>query len=282
MRKLALTAALAALMLPLAGCGGSSGVSADLSSVAQAAEKTQDAGTARFELSFDATGIPGQSGAAGFTARGAVDYEHQRSQMTMDLGSLGALLGETAKGQDLSLEAIVDGTTVYLRFPLLSQLVGQGKPWLKLDAEKVAEAAGKDLGELGQISQGDPSQALAYLKAAGDFDEVGSEQVRGVDTTHYKGAIDMRKALDEVDGSQRAQLQKLLDEGGVTELPADAWIDSDGYLRKMTLALAGTAGAGFDVTMELFDFGSTVEVDPPPDDDVTDITELATRGGLTP
>jgi hypothetical protein len=68
-------------------------------------------------------------------------------------------------------------------------------------------------------------------------------------------------------------------------LPAEAWIDGDGYLRKMTLAFAGLAGAsdaGFDLTMEMFDFGAEVDVEPPPADEVTDITDLATKGGLTP
>lgn len=282
MRRLALGAALAALVLPLAACGGSAAPT--LSSVAQAATKTEAAGTARFAVQFDAKGLPGQAGAAGFTAEGEVDYDKQRTRMTMDLGSLGSLLGPAAQGKDLSFDVLVDGaSTVYLRFPLLSQLVGEGKPWLKLDAESLAQAAGKDLGELGQLNQGDPSQALAYLKAAGDFAEAGTETVRGVETTHYTGAIDLSKAVEEVPEGQRAQLERLLDEGAVKELPAEAWIDDNGYLRKLTLAFAGLAGAsdaGFDLTMEMFDFGSPVDIEPPPADEVTDITDLATKGGL--
>ena len=53
----------------------------------------------------------------------------------------------------------------------------------------------------------------------------------------------------------------------------------------MTLAFAGLTGAsevGFDVAMELFDFGAEVDVQLPPDDEVTDISELLTKGELTP
>lgn len=284
MRRLLPVLALLALALPLAACGGSSGVSADLSSVAQAAVKTEGAGTARIEVQFDAKGLPGLTGAAGFTAEGEVDYANGRSRMTMDLGSLGGLLGPAAEGKDLSFDVVVDGTTVYLRFPLLGDVVGKGKPWLKLDAESLAKASGQELGDLGQLNQGDPTQTLAYLKAAGDFDEVGTEDVRGVETTRYKGAIELSRAIDELPAGQRGQLEKLLEQGGVTEIPAEAWIDGDGYLRRMTLAFAGLAGAqdaGFDLTMEMFDFGAAVDIEPPSDDEVTDITDLA-KGGLTP
>jgi len=286
MRRVALGVLLVALALPLAACGGSSSVSADMRSVAQAATKTEDAGSARFELSVDAKGLPGQSAGAGFTAQGAVDYESQRSTMTVDLGSLAGLFGQAGESaEDTSIEMLVDGKVVYMKFPLLSGLIGQGKPWLMMDVEKLAAETGQDLGELAQVNRGDPTQALAYLKAAGDFEAVGSEQVRGVATTHHKGAIDIRKALDQVSGDQKAQLEKLLNESGVTELPAEAWIDGDGYLRKMTLAFAGLTGAsevGFDVAMELFDFGAEVDVQLPPDDEVTDISELLTKGELTP
>lgn len=282
MPRLAGTLVALALAAALAGCGG--GSTPELSGVAQAAEKTQSAGTARFELSFEAKGITGQAGSGTFTAEGAVDYANRRSRMTMDFGELGGLFGQTGQDAgDTSLDMVFDGKVVYMRFPLLSGLLGQGKPWLKMDLEKLAGQAGVDLGQLGQLDQADPTQALAYLRAAGDFDEVGKEVVRGVETIHYTGTIDLRNAVDQLSGAQREQLEKLLDQGGVSKLPADAWIDGDGYLRKLTLKFAevpGAPDAALTMAMELYDFGADVNLDIPSNDEVTDITELAGKGGL--
>jgi hypothetical protein len=284
MGRLGLFALLAALALSMTACGGA-GVSApDLSGVAQAAEKTQNAGTARFEVSLSASGLTGQTGSATLTAKGAVDYANQRSQMTVDLGSLGSLLGGVAPAAaDTTLDVVLDGKVLYVRFPLLAQVVAKGKDWLKLDLEKVASAHGADLGQLGQLAQGDPAQALGYLRAAGDFTAVGQETVRGVETTHYKGAIDLAKAADNLSGPQNDEIEKLLQSADVHQLPAEAWIDGDGYLRKLTLSFSQLSSApdeALDLTMELYDLGSTLEINPPPSGDVTDISDLAGKGGL--
>ncbi len=267
------SAAIAALTLTLglAACGGAA--SPDLSGVARAAQKTEGAGTARFELTFETNGLSQTGGEASFTADGAVDYDRQLTRMTMDLSSFGGLLGGSDAGGDLTFDAVLDGTVFYMRLPLLADVLGKGKPWLKMDLEKVAKLSGNDLGVLGQS---DPAQALAYLRAAGEFDELGKEDVRGVATTHYKGIIDPREALDQLSGSQQEQLEKQLDESGVGEIPAEAWIDGDGYLRRLTVSLA-VAGHTIASTTELFDFGEDVDIQIPDDDEVTDFSKLTAK-----
>ena len=258
------------LLLLVAGCGGD--VSADLSGVAQAAQKTQEVGTARFELTFEA-------GETSFTAEGAFDYEAEQTRMTMDLGALGAALGT----KDTTFEAVLDGQTFYMRVPSLTGFIRPGKPWLKLDLEKLAAQSGTSLGQFDQFNYVDPTQALAYLQGAGEFTEVGKEDVRGVETTHYEGTIDLEEAADKVPVGQRGQFERLLEGSGISELPAEAWIDGDGYLRKLTLSIPTTgyaplAGGDLTMTVELFDFGADVDIDVPSDDEVTDLSELAAKG----
>ena len=60
---------------------------------------------------------------------------------------------------------------------------------------------------------------------------MGKEDVRGVETTHYKGTIDLEEAVANAPAEQREQLERLLEQSSVTDLPAEAWIDGDGYLR---------------------------------------------------
>jgi hypothetical protein len=273
--------AVLALSLAVAGCGGAT--SPDLSRVAQAAQNTEGAGTAQFELTFDAKGLSqalSQTGSdLSFTASGAVDYDTQQTRMTIDPGSLSAFLGAQAgvpKG--LTLDAVLDGKVFYMRFPLLAG----DKPWLKVDLEELAKRQGADTAQLDPLSHVDPTQALAYLQGAGEFTEVGEEPVRGVETTHYEGTIDLREAVDKAPSDQREQLERFLEDSGVSELPAEAWIDADGFLRRMTIdfaELGGMPGASFSIAMELFGFGEDVDIDVPSDDEVTDLSKLAAKGG---
>ena len=275
--------AVLALALAVAGCGGAA--SPDLSRVAQAAQATEGAGTAQFELTFDAKGLSqalSQTGSdMSFTASGAVDYDAQKTRMEIDLGSLSALLGAPAGGQTgLTLDAVLDGKVFYMRFPLLAGVVSADKPWLKMDLEELAKQQGADAAQLDQLSHVDPTQALAYLEGAGEFTEVGQETVRGVETTHYKGTIDLRDAVDKAPSDQRDQLERFLEDSGVTELPAEAWIDADGYLRKMTIdfaELGGMPGASFSIAMELFGFGEAVDIHVPSDDEATDLSDLSPK-----
>jgi len=282
MRKLALALVALGLVAALAGCGGG-GQGGEkepvrsLSAVAAAAEKTTDAGSAKFSLAMRMEGlaVPGNSAQA-FTlgGEGAFDYESRRGRMVFDLGGLGSLLGQEGGG---SIEMILDGNVFYMKFPLLSGLAGGDKPWVKLDLEELSDQQGVDLGQLQQLQQGDPTQMLAYLRAAGDFEEVGKETVRDVETTHYRGTIDLKKALETVPEGQREQIVKLIDEGGLTELPAEAWIDGDGLLRKMALELAKIPDqeqGSMTMEMELYDYGAEVDVQPPPADQVADLGEL--------
>lgn len=277
-----------ALTVVLAGCGGAS---PDLSGVAQAAQKTEGAGTAQFELTVDASGLSqvglGQTGSElKVTARGAVDYERQQARMTIDLGYLGRLLGaQEGSPQNLQLNPMIDvaldGKVFYMRVPLLAGVVSAGKPWLKLDLEQLAKQKGADPGHLDQLSRVDPTQALAYLQGAGDFKAVGKEAVRGVETTHYTGKLDLRKAVDKAQDEQREQLQQLLESSNLRELPAEAWIDADGYLRKLTLnfsELSGAPVASFSIAMELYGFGEDVDIDVPSDDEATDLSDLSMKG----
>ena len=262
-----------ALTLALAACGGAS---PDLSSVAQAAQKTEGAGTARFELTFDLGQRP-------LTARGAFDYDQRRTSMSIDLESFSELFGTMAGGpKDLGLDAILDEQVLYVRFPGLAGFVRPGRPWVKIDLEKLAERSGASLSQLDQLSYADPTQALAYLQGAGEFKDVGTEDVRGVRTTRYEGTIDPQEAADKLPADQRGQLQDLLENSGVGKLPAQAWIDGDGYLRKLALTVpsagyAPLASGKLTMTLELFDFGKDVAIDVPADDEVTDLSKLTAK-----
>ena len=73
----------------------------------------------------------------------------------------------------------------------------------------------------------DPTTLVDELDPAGGFDEVGVEQVEGVETTRYRAADPERTPLPDIDG---------IDGDTLTSL--EVWIDHDGLLRRLDLVTA--------------------------------------------
>lgn len=144
---------------------------------------------------------------------------------------------------------------------------------------KVADVATTPLG--GTV---DPSAQLHMLAAVGDAEVVGQEEVRGVETTHYRGSYDVARALRGARGLQQAALRSSLGSAAdVPEATYDVFLDDAGRLRKLTqtVEVAATAARGgspatVKTTLELYDFGITVKVMAPPGDKVRDGAPLLT------
>lgn len=86
--------------------------------------------------------------------------------------------------QHASQEAVGEGQHIYMRGPAYSAALPEGAEWLGLDAgalQSEQTAAGAST---------DPRAMLAQLRSLADVTEVGTEEVRGEPTTHYRGNYD--------------------------------------------------------------------------------------------
>ncbi len=278
-------AALLALLLAavLAGCGSSKTAKDAVapSDLAQAAAGASKIGTTRFSMELH-TGAGGKNYA--ITGGGVMDVRHRRGRITLDMSDLAAQLGQDPSG--FRGEEILDGLVVYMRLPFLSRLVHA--PWVKLDLQKLGKATGIDLS---QFTQFDPSQILAYLKTiSGGVKKVGTEQVRGVDTTHYHATADFDRYPDAFPPDRRdavrRSIKKIETLTGAKTFPMDVWIDSAHRVRRVHFAypLKPSVGAAagtsqpFSMTMEFFGFGTPVHVTPPPASQTKDFSELSGLG----
>lgn len=236
MRRALLLVPVLATASVLAACGGSETTPqpSPKLDVAQAATRTVDAGSARFSLSGE--GGPGGS----FTGEG---------ELAGDRGRMELHFAEAAGGLfPADVEAVYADGAVYVRFSglagLIPGLATGGKDWLEVDLG----ADGEALGEYLDLGGGDPTRLLETLEAAGAFDEVGSEHVRGVETTRYRGSV--------------------------ASSSVDVWVGADGLVRRVAVS----DGEGTDVTLELFDFGADVEIERPPADEVAELGEFLQGG----
>lgn len=247
-----------------------------------APDAAAEAGTAAFEMVI-ATSDGEQS--LEFVATGVFDSDAQQMAMEMDLGAMFAELaessGETVPAEfDEPFRFVVDGTTVYLRMPMLDALTGTSG-WLSATPEDL----GQSTGSLGIASSGyDPSMLLEVLRGvADDVEAVGEDEIRGVATTRYTATVSLAKALEQAPADQREQLEAQLDQMGAgdAKLPVEVWVDADGLPRRMTMGFDGlpaAAGAGdgasVEISMEFFDYGEPVEIGVPSPDEVTPFTEV--------
>jgi hypothetical protein len=259
----------------LAGCGGDDDSEAHSGKAASGSPGAREQGTADVRTAYDRTAeadtarmtmhvrAAGNGQAVTLRGKGALDFDEGDSVMTV-----------TAEGRRIE-QRVID-QILYQKAP--GQKAPGGKQWIKIDLKKVG--ARQDMGE-GAI--GDPAQSAAYAKAITDKDvtELGTEEIDGVNTTHYRVAVDLAKLPNG------AALRKQL---GPT-LPMQLWLDDEGRIRRQQIDMtvpaqgsgaqsSGTAGARqakVSTVMEYSDFGTDIDPEAPPAGQTADVTDKLLR-----
>lgn len=300
----ALLAAFAALLA--AGCGGgnsSSGVSAapiSFEQLSRSATTSADAKSGRFSFDMSMT-FPGTDEPFALSGEGAFDEASGRAAFAVDMSSLAKLLGGFVAGlagpnaKDLPdfddpagwrIEVVQDGEVGYVRFPALDDQLPEGKSWIRANEADASAQSGFDFGEFEQFAKSDPRELLDSLRAVtSDIDTIGSEQLRGVETTHYRAVIDPAELGKLAPGGQQQTSQSLVDQitaqSGLGPIPVDVWIDASGLVRKLSMSFAATepgTSQSSEVSMafEIWDYGESVAIELPPASEVADAS--AVRG----
>jgi hypothetical protein len=277
---LALVAAIAS------GCGSSSNsTSTTTGPIVKAAFVTAQAGGAQVALSGTvSTGaLPPPLTLNG---TGAFNLGGHEGTFAVVVAGLPAATQSVLHGSTLQLREILKGGAIYVSSPLFASRLPGGAHWLRINLSQVEQALGLDPSSL--TGGTDPTQYLQDLRgAASSVRVVGHETVRGVLTTRYAATIDVEKAAEQAAGASRTQVHalvhKLLEKTGQSTLPVEVWVDGQGRVRKITLALATKAGGQSGtahLTLEYFNFGAPPTITAPPPSEVFDIT-AQTLEGLT-
>lgn len=154
-----------------------------------------------------------------------------------------------------------------------------GKPWMKYDRKRLGDSAEPGAaGVADSAASGFPSKQLRLLENIGDdVQSLGNEQVRGVDTRHFEGDVE----LDRVSGDAPWPGASI-PEMGLRTTRVGVWLDADGRVRRMTRSVQmpthpndpSQPTVQYTYTLELYDFGTEVKVEAPPDSEVSDILEV--------
>jgi hypothetical protein len=263
----------------LPGFDGGALSSKDLALVA---DRTTAKGSMR--MSIEQTMSLGGDGTFPTTGEGSFDSKSRRGEMTLSMGVSelpggGALDGGGGKVEQ---HMIFDGITFYMRSPAFAPILPSGKKWLKFDLASAGKSAGIDLSSLTQGANQDPTQTLQYLKAAGgNVKRVGTETVRGTSTTHYTATVDFEKVPDTAPADERAamrrSIQQIIKLSGTKTVPIDVWVGDDGIARRIVSSYGSNVGgehATVKQRIEMYDFGTKIDVKIPPDDETVDFSQL--------
>ena len=246
------------LVLPALALPAACGDDADpLDLVSEAGAETVDDNTARLHVTTEV-----ESGGASLTveAEGLVDYQGDRSSVTMHLGRA-------------EVEVVSAGTTLYVRGPGLETL-GATTPWASVDLEQVGETTGTDLDEL--RSSNETASGLALLGGAEEVEEVGDEDIEGTETTHYRATVDLRKAVEDAGAvTDRARFEQFVERLGDEDVDVDVWLDGEDRVRRLRYEqpVPEQPEVVATVTLELSDHGVDERVDVPAEAETTDVTE---------
>lgn len=221
--------------------------------ITQAGQKTIEAGSARFKSSGSTTSAGKDSSTpqvSSYSMEGSLDFEAQ----SMEAKLSGDLFGEQG-----DVEMITVGDTAYMKLPSLG-----GEKWLTTPVPE--GTSGNTLS--------DPTKAFVDLGKLTKPKEVGPEMVDGVSATKYTGTNkDIKKVLAEagvpVSEDDTAKLSG--------ESETSVWIDDEGVIIKVsnqTRAEAGGAVVEAETSMSFFDLGSDLDIQAPPAEEVSDLSDL--------
>lgn len=245
---------------------------AAIAALQQAPDAAAAAGSGRMEMVI---ALEAEGETFEVTAEGV--FTGDQAQLVMDLGEQLARMApgeELPPGFDEPMTIVVDGTTTYMKMPMLAAITGTDS-WLSMSPEDMGLAEGM-LPTGGASSN--PAQMLETLRGvSNDFEDLGESEVRGEAVHGYRVTIDLDKAMAEVPEEHRDAFEQQVSELPVDALPMDVYLDADGLARRIEMdmgELMGQSGGAGHMTIDFFDYGADVAVEVPAAADVTPFSEV--------
>ena len=260
----AVTAVIALAAVALVVLGGPSGSKADAATIVRAAsQRAASAGSSDVAIDMKME-VAGHTVHA--TGAGAFDYRRGLGYMSLDMGGIG------------EMQEVITRKALYIRLPdALRGALGANRPWMAMHFATLKRATGVDMAKLMNANPtGDPTSMLRVLAKANVVTTDGSEDVRGVSTTHYSVTATMQQLLQAEGLTSAVDLTKQAPGAADTVLHLGVYVDKAGMPRRVSMS-SDVAGMGsLTMNMDMFDFGAPVHVSVPPSSIVMDISkELA-------
>jgi len=214
-----------------------------------------------YRFLFDQTaGARGQT-VSGIKMQGTYDRSVNLSRLTLGFGGRAGLNECTVIASD---------DFWYVQIPENLRAANQGRSWIKTDPFLSSPAQGLTSSTLRNESLVDP-------QAVDDVRRNGTESIRGVPTTRYRGTFDLAAALARAETSPLSKegLERLQIPG---KIPFSFWIDAQDRIRRTSYSfgiVSGPVTIETKLTYEVYDFGVKEPVTLPTNDEVAPVSRTA-------
>ena len=266
-RRTALGLGAAALLLVAGGVstalvlGGTSIASAQ-EAVANAATQTVNAQTADVTISMD---MSTQGLNESINGNGSFDFAQKTGTMSLTI---------PVEGQQDTLQEILDDSTVYVNVGALDGDLSNGKPWISENMSQLESVSG-GFGTL------DPASMVQRLQSlGGTVTTLGSTTYDETAVTEYSATLPA-SALEEELG-KLPSLQQSMTGVNLPNMKWDIYVTNDDLLKAVTMPSFSVSDGGqsvsMDMTMVFSNYGTTVNVTPPPADQVEPVGGLGVGG----
>jgi hypothetical protein len=199
---------------------------------------------------------------------GAVDFTSNAMKLGMTV---------PADGQQIQVQVIYVGNTVYVAVPGLGQLA-PGKSWLSVDLSSVSpSAAAGSTGGLG--AGGNPAAMLRLLAERGNtVKPLGASTLDGVSVQGYSVSVGQSALQSELaSGDVPSWMRQAMSNVNLGALDFDVFVDGQGRLRRESMSMqmsAGSVPVSFTMALDFSDYGSPVDVSAPPAGQVLDMQQF--------
>jgi hypothetical protein len=274
-RRAAAAAVAAVMALVLAACGdaGSEGAVDSLTS-----DAVDRSGDVAIEVTSAAAAVQeaGTNSAAQPTMRATVRIEADGEVIseTEGLGDMTGTMFEgttTLPGFGSAGYRLVDGIA-YIEVPGLPD----GATWLAISVEELSAQTGVDYG----VQQSPTSMLSALESLGGQVSEVGTEDVAGEPTTHYRVTTTAEDLIANSAANGMLQDEALAATEVFTgPVELDVWIDANDLVRRMTYTMSIAPGSPgmpfseFTYEFEFSDYGEPLDVTAPPPETVISMAD---------
>ena len=203
--------ATAILAAALAGCATSgsgtaatkaSTPSSPLNAVRLASKTTSGASSFTGTMSLRATAKSGSTSSQDVSMTATMAEQlHPSLLAEVNMGTLSAA-GSTLPG---GLDEIATPSTIYMKWPFLTQELHLTKPWLGIPLSAATKSTGINFSQLfSQATSSSPLSESQMLAGATSVRKVGATTIGGVAVTEYTGTLSLDKGLANLSGSVKA------------------------------------------------------------------------------
>lgn len=262
---------------------GTTGATTDAgSSLLAAIAQSEQATSGRMEGTFVITGAEGMPTTSEIAISFSGEFaENGDSTFIMDMSDIAgaAPAGEEipAEFADLfgEMEVRTIGDTSYMRFGMFAML-GVETPWVSMpatDADSTAASFG--------ANPVNPADIMSsFGPGVSEAENLGTEDIRGVPTTHFQVLVDVEAMMEAADEETLAELEGIGTTFPTGLMPVDFWIGEDGNIYRFSMTFDGTLDpespfVQMEMIWEMYDYGAAIQIATPPESDVTDGSDLA-------